>query len=176
MEFHARHYDAYVPSPLHLTYEALREQVPDLDSLVSFAVVRDPMARVRSEWQYQFSILRATLLDFPDFMRHMECSLSVSKTYWDNHWRPQSDFLSDHLDRIFCLEELSRELPIFLRDNDIIQDGEVPHSNRSQRGNTRYMKMYRVDQETVDRIKRIYRPDYEQFSEFGYNIDGIQLT
>ena len=176
MEFHARHYDAYVPSPQHLTYEALREQVPDLDSLISFAVVRDPMARVRSEWQYQFSILKATLLDFPDFIRHMEASLSVSKTYWDNHWRPQSDFLSDELDRVFCLEELSRELPNFLDEHDIIRNGEVPHSNRSRRGSNRFMKLYRVDQATADRIKRIYRSDYERFGEFGYDTDGIRLT
>ena len=177
MEFHARHYDPYAPSPQHLTYESLKEHVPDLDSLVSFAVVRDPMARIRSEWQYQFGVLNSTMLDFGDFLRHVECSLSVSKTYWDNHWRPQSDFLSDELNRVFSLEEISRELPTFLGENDILQSSEIPHNNRSKRkNNNRFKKCYQVTEETADRIKRIYKVDYERFGEFGYTTEGIELT
>ena len=176
MEFHARHYDPYAPSPQHMTYDTLKEVVPDLDSLVSFAVVRDPMARIRSEWQYQFAIIKSTMLNFEDFIRHVECSLSVSKTYWDNHWRPQSDFMSDNLDQVFCLERVSKELPDFLKENDIICDGEMPHNNRSRKKKNHFKKFYQVNRETSDRIKRIYQSDYERFGEFGYTTDGIKLT
>ena len=176
MEFHARHYDPYTPSPQHLTYESLKEFVPDLDSLESFAVVRDPMARIRSEWQYQFAILKSTMLDFSDFIRHVECSLSVSKSYWDNHWRPQSDFLSDNMSRVFSLETMSSELPEFLEQKGIIRGGSIPHNNQSKRKKSRFKKFYDVSQETADRIKRIYRSDYNSFSRFGYTTDGIKLT
>lgn len=176
MRFHARHYDPYVPSPQHQTYDELRTAVPDLDSLISFAVVRNPMARIRSEWQYQFAILKYTMLDFPDFVRHMECSLSVSKTYWDNHWRPQTDFLSDNLDQVFSLERMSRELPAFLEEHGIIEGATVPHNNRSKAGRNRFNKYYRVDRETADRIERIYQSDFDRFQEFGYTTGGIELT
>ena len=176
MTLHARHYNPYVPSPQHMTYEDLGEVVPDLDSLTSFRVVRSPMARVRSEWQYQFGILKYTMLDFIDFVRHMEASLMISKTYWDNHWRPQSDFVSDKVDRVFKIEEIAKELPLFLAEHEIIEKAELPHNNRSQRKKKTYRKHYRVDQVTADRIKRIYRCDYERFRVFGYAPDEIKLT
>ena len=177
MTLHARHYDPYVPSPQHMTYTDLGQAVPDLDSLTSFMVIRSPMARIRSEWQYHFGVLFHTLLDFPDFVRHMESSLEVSKTYWDNHWRPQSDFASDKMDRIFQIENISQELPVFLEEHDIIKNAELPHNNRSQRNKKKvYQRHYRVDQVTADRINRIYGCDYDRFHEFGYTPDEIKLT
>ena len=176
MHFHARHYDPYIPSPQHLTYEDLKKEVPELDSMVSFMVVRSPMARIRSEWQYQFSILQYTKLSFIDFVRNMECSLMVSKTYWDNHWRPQSDFMSDSLTRVFQMEKLSRDLPGFLAEFDIIKNAKIPHGNKSKRKKAESKKYFQVDQVTADRIKRIYKPDYDRLSEFGYRTDEIRLT
>lgn len=177
MTLHARHYNPYHPSPQHMTYEDLGTVVPDLDSLTSFMVVRSPMARIRSEWQYQFGILNYTLLDFSDFVRNMEHSLKVSKSYWDNHWRPQSDFISDQMDRVFRLEDISRDLPQFLEDNGIIKNAVLPHNNRSRvKKNKVYQAHYRVDQVTADRINRIYGCDYDHFREFGYTPDEIKLT
>ena len=105
MSFYLPCTDPNDPADHHLTYSVLRERIPDLDTIPSFCVVRNPYRRIVSEWRWHRTVMRTTIISFPDFVRRMTVSLQTSQTYWDNHWRPQSDFLDDAIDYCYTLGE-----------------------------------------------------------------------
>ena len=96
-------------SPQHLIWEDARKLLPDTPDQV-FAIVRDPVARLVSEYRYQRQARRGTI--FGRILAHLPfslwldlvLSLSARNPYaFDNHLRPQSDFIPESA-RIFYLE------------------------------------------------------------------------
>jgi len=96
-------------SPQHLTWTDAAAFLPRPPDAV-FAMVRDPLARMVSEYRYQRRARRGTplgralaLLPFATWLRAM-LGLAVANPYaFDNHLRPQSDFVPEGA-RIFRLE------------------------------------------------------------------------
>ena len=163
MSFYKPTFDGYKVSDQHQTYRDLKKRIPDLDELKSFAITRDPFSRLVSEWGYQTKRIKSSKLSFCDFVRHLECSLRVDERYWDNHYRPQTDFCDDGLNAIIKMENIREELPDFLRENGIMKDPKVPHLNRLQKRRER--EDLSMTAQLRERIMQIYSQDY---AKLGY--------
>ena len=104
-------------------------------------------------------------LNFNDFVRHLDCSLAKDKYYWDNHWRPQTDFIDENIDEVIKMESIKESLLPFLRDNEIMVDPVLPHTNKRKKKSKLHQKAFTLSAETRDRVLRIYEQDYV---ELGY--------
>lgn len=166
MAFYKPFTDPHEPSQQHYTYERLKEDVPDLDDIPSFCVVRNPCKRIISEWRWQRSWMKNTLLSFPDFVRRVDMSLVDSKTYWDNHWRPQADFTSPRMDAILKMERLDTEFSEFIENLGLKEPSKLPEVNKTKK-NVRGRLATGCDEDTIQRIGRMYSEDFEQF---GYSL------
>lgn len=163
MTFYRSTHDGYKVSDQHQTYVDLKQKIPDLDEIDSFAITRDPLSRLISEWGYQTKRIGSSKLSFSDFVRHLECSLKVDVRYWDNHYRPQADFYDDEINAVIKMENISGELPRFLREKGIMEDAQIPHVNRLRK--SRNGQGLFVSPEVQERIMRVYGEDY---GKFGY--------
>jgi len=166
MTFFRKSMDGFSVSPQHMIYSRLRDNIPDLDDLTSFTIVRDPFARLVSEWRYQTEKMKTSDLGFNDFVRHVDCSLKQNVQYWDNHWRPQTDFMDERIDQVFKVENMADLLPKFLEEKNIMTNPRIPHTNRRRSGDRNWKRHFKVSSESRDRILRMYDRDY---SEFGYD-------
>lgn len=97
-------------SPQHLVWRDAEQILPTAPDLV-FALVRDPATRMMSEYRYQRRYRRGTwagrafaLLPFPIWIRVMLAVAQRNPYAFDNHLRPQSDFIPVHA-RVFRLED-----------------------------------------------------------------------
>jgi len=151
----------YEPAEQHLTYEKLGELLEDIDDITSFTVVRNPFRRLVSEWRWQLSTMRTTDVDFDHFVRRVQVSLLHSRTYWDNHWRPQTEFLSDAINRVMKIENIDEDFSNFAREHDLDLAGPIPRRNRSRRRFLRSSPKLACSTETMDRILEIYETDFD---------------
>jgi hypothetical protein len=150
------------PAVHHLTYDDLRKLVPNLDDFPSFCIVRNPYKRMVSEWRWQRNRMRTTKINFTDFVRRVEVSLKTSRTYWDNHWRPQSDFISDKISKVIRIEKLNDGFAELCEEQDLGLIGTIPKFDRSKSG--AFPKL-RIENGTLQKVLEIYKDD---FAAFGY--------
>ena len=85
----------------HLAAIDLAELLPP--GTVTFAMVRDPVDRLQSEYRYQQKASRASRLDFSTWLRVMLACLAREPRVYENHIRPQSDLVPEGAE-IFHLE------------------------------------------------------------------------
>ena len=158
------------PSDQHLLYEDLRRLVPDLDDIPSFAIVRHPIRRFVSEWKWQRWGMRNISCGLNEFVNQVEESLARGPVYWDNHWRPQTDFLSDRIDRVIRLETIDSEFPSLLDVLGLDLPPRLPQTNLSSRSGIRswFRRQSRTElrETAIHRLERIYARDY---AELGYD-------
>ncbi len=165
MTFYSTTAGGYEVSSQHMRYSELKEKIPNLDDIPSFAIVREPLQRLISEWAYQTNQMFSSDLEFNDFVRHLDCSLKQTKIYWDNHWRPQVDFLDGPIDKVIKLENMTESLLPFLGEKNIILDPVVPHINKKKRVGKYDRGALAISSESIERILRVYERDY---TELGY--------
>ena len=113
--------------------------------------------------------MRTTKLGFPDFVHRVEVSLTQSKTYWDNHWRPQSDFIDDNIDSVMRIENLDKDFGEFAAGHDLGFTENIPIFGQSKYGKFPQLS---VNEESLDRVRRIYEKDFEAF---GYPLEPPTL-
>jgi hypothetical protein len=108
-------------TPQHLTAQDVSMLLPR-DPDLAFAVVREPLARAISEFRYQSAFNYFCRLGFGMWLRVVLHASRIEPRLYDNHLRPQTDFLSkgmavfrleDGLDRIVAWldEELGAQAP-----------------------------------------------------------------
>lgn len=97
-------------SPQHLTWTDAAQCLPRSPDLV-FAVVRDPVRRMLSEYRWQRHRRRGTragkilaYLPFPIWLRLMLAMAGRNPYAFDNHFRPQADFIPTGA-HVFRLED-----------------------------------------------------------------------
>ncbi len=97
-------------SPQHLIWADAESLLPKKPDLV-FALVRDPAARMMSEYRYQRRHRRGTrvgraltLFPYPFWLRLMLAVARLNPYAFDNHFRSQSDFIPVDA-KIFRLED-----------------------------------------------------------------------
>lgn len=90
-------------SPTHLSAIDLEDFLPQtVDN--KFAVVRDPLKRIISEYKFQAGHSASTKFSFSTWLRIMLFSASKESRIYDNHIRPQVDLLPEATE-IFRLED-----------------------------------------------------------------------
>jgi hypothetical protein len=160
-------------SPQHYTWDDARRVLPRPPDAV-FAVVRDPVARMVSEYRYQQSERRGGRLAGP--LRRMGFSTwlcMMAEVYacnpyaFDNHFRPQAQFVP-HGAKVFRLEDGLGQVGQWL----CAQAGEagpvaMPHELRTG------ARAPRVEptREDLDLIRVWYSMD---FVRFGYPVPDVR--
>ncbi|MBO9436728.1 sulfotransferase family 2 domain-containing protein [Ruegeria sp. R13_0] len=75
----------------HLTAIDLAELIPDV--IYSFAVVRDPLTRLQSEYRFQTGASRMSRFGFSTWLRIVVAACNLDARIYHNHIRPQSDLV-----------------------------------------------------------------------------------
>ncbi|MCU0906253.1 MAG: sulfotransferase family protein [Rhodobacteraceae bacterium] len=152
-------------SPQHYTWQDARVRLraePD----VAFALVRDPVARMVSEYRYQRTERRSGRLwpligrlDFSTWLQLMSAVHALNPYAFDNHFRPQVEFVPDGA-AVFHLEDGLGKVGAWL----CAQAGEppppaMPHDLKAPLAGARIVPS-RVD---LDLILRWFEADYRRF-------------
>jgi Sulfotransferase family len=125
----------------------------------SFAVVRDPMARILSEYRFQAGISRMSRLGFSTWLRVMLRAAERDPRIYENHLRPQGDLVPEGAE-VFRLED---GLASMIARLDMVTGAtapgvEIPHLLKSGKAS---VTLRRQD---ADLIARFYAGDYARFS------------
>jgi len=152
-------------SPQHLVWDDALETLPSHPDLV-FAIVRDPVTRMQSEYRWQRQSRRGTrlgrALSYLPFGLWLRVMLSLAERHpyaFDNHFRPQSAFVPEGA-KVFKLEEgLDPALCWLAVQTGVSHDpDEVKHTNTTGRATP-------IASQAVARIVQVFGEDY---SRFGY--------
>lgn len=158
-------------SPQHLIWKDAVLALPRLPDTV-FAVVRHPVTRMLSEHVWQRNKRRGTRLGklvarlpFPIWLRLMLALLRIHPHAFDNHLRPQVDFVPVGA-RVFRLEDgLGPVLDWLATETGLNQPVSVPHAIP---GGSR-ARVRPVD------AARIAGAHGDDFARFGYDIVRVEL-
>ena len=151
-------------SPQHLVWRDAARLLPRAPDRV-FAVVRDPVARMASEYRYQRGARRGTWmgkalarLPFSIWLRLMLALAERAPYAFDNHLRPQVDFMPEDAE-VFHLEAGLRPVADWLSQATGTDPGafSLPHALPSGRP----ARVSAVDQAL---IARIFARDYDRFA------------
>lgn len=148
-----------IHEPVHFTAEDIGCCV-DIDTIdYAFAIVREPVQRLMSEYRYQTNISRASRMSFSTWAHLMIETARREPRIYNNHLRPQVDFIPERADA-FRLEEgfdpLIEKLDAVLGAPGPKQ--RVPIINVSPK------IPISVSQQVVDLVANFYAEDYEKFS------------
>ncbi len=150
-------------SPQHMVWGDAVAHLPKVPDAV-FAVVRDPVARMASEHRYQRRARRGTwagkalaMLPFSLWLRLMLALAARHPYAFDNHFRPQADFVPEGA-RVFRLEEGLVPVTRWLSavTGEVLSDLPLPHALSSGRGAC-------VSQADQALIARAFARDYARF-------------
>lgn len=148
-------------SPQHLVWKDATALLPNLPDTV-FAVVRDPVARMASEQRWQRSgQCRSKLgrllacLPFSIWIRLMLAVARRAPHAFDNHFRPQCDFIPEDA-QVFRLEDGLGPVILWLEDTTGEPLDRIPHAIPTRSG---------TPVGPVDRalIARVFAADYARF-------------
>ncbi len=128
-------------SPQHLVWRDAVACLPRPPDTV-FAVVRDPVARLSSEYRWQQSghcrSRLGKLLAYLPFSLWLRVMLRVAERTphaFDNHFRPQCDFIPEGA-RVFRLEDGLDQVTLWLEETtgERFAEGHMPHAIRTRTG------------------------------------------
>lgn len=142
----------------HLSAADLTTLLPtDLD--YSFALVRDPVDRILSEFRFQSGASRISRLGFSIWLRIVLSAAGAEPRIYENHIRPQSDLVPDGAE-VFRLEDGFDGLTARLdaMTGETRPDLTVGHFLKKPRAQ---IAVFRQD---VALIRAFYAVDYARFS------------
>ena len=152
----------------HLAAEDLKELLPhDLD--FCFAVVRDPVRRLQSEYRYQTRVSRSSRFSFSTWLRIMFACLRQEPRIYENHIRPQSDLVPDNAE-IFHLEDGAMQ-KFVARIDEVL--GETAPEIEPRHINKREVRPITLYREDIELIEAHYKADYERFGFETHVRDGL---
>ena len=147
-------------TPQHYTYNDLRALFRDDFFKYVFTIVRDPYARVESEYRMRWLISKGRDEGaYPEFSQWLELRLDIvrrNKHAYDHHLRLQVDFLGSRV-KVFRFEDgLNTILRQVSEDTGLPFDGTIGHfrSTSAFRGT--------IDWDMQDRVQinRFYAEDF----------------
>lgn len=144
-------------SPQHLTAEDLALVGPR-EPLWRFVLVRDPMARMISEYRFQRKLRgRIARLGFSRWLRVMLAARARDPTVYDNHFRLQVDFIAEGTE-VFRLED---GLEPVARRLDAVTGTTAPEIEFTHELNTgrAHFVPHPAD---CERVARVFEQDYRQ--------------
>lgn len=153
----------------HMDAKVHERYVPTNFYDFSFAVLRDPLARLMSEFRYQRSRMETTL-EFGDWAELMLQTVRLDPYCWDNHIRPQTDFLAPKT-HLFRFEEGLEHVFDW-----IDEVSNTPASPRDSRKNATVQSEIGFDESIGLELQKYYAGDFELMAEFDIRGQpGIQL-
>ena len=155
--------EAGVPnSPQHLVWRDARNALPRAPDTV-FALVRDPLRRMESEHRWQRSRRRGTILGkalaclpFSLWLRIMLTLAARNPHAFDNHFRPQTDFIPEGA-VVFRLEDGLAQVADWLGRRAGQRLAPPPHVLATTRHGTDR------DPRDVALVKQVFAADYARF-------------
>lgn len=148
-------------SPQHLIWADTTKVLLNQPDTV-FALVRNPATRMLSEYRYQRHFRRGTwvgtalaLLPFPLWLRLMLVVAQKNPYAFDNHLRPQSDFIPDHA-HVFRIEDGIENVVSWLAKTTGTKLAAPSHLLKTEQNN-------RTDPATHARIIQAFEKDYHRF-------------
>lgn len=151
----------------HLTAEDIGRFLPQTLEH-SFAVVRDPLKRIVSQYRFQSGVSRASRLDFPTWLRTVLGAARQDRRVYRNHIRPQSDLVPADA-AIFRLEDGFDPMVSWLDEVTGTSAPEVKvHHLLKSRKAADVVPLHRQD---IALVAAFYRADYERF---GYPLPDPQ--
>jgi len=153
-------------TPQHMHREVIERWIPETFYDAAFCVVRNPYARISSEYKWQKQARNAQIPDFNTWVNNQFEKHQANEFVGDNHIRPQTDFVWDGL-KVFRLEEgLEKPLKFAMLNLELDPHRISVDAIRSD-GKTKHVKLD-ITAQTLQNIQVFYRPD---FDAFGYNIE-----
>ena len=140
----------------HLDAEDIKQLLPPgLD--YSFAVVRNPMKRIISQYHFQTSVSLLSRFSFSTWLRVVFEAALIEPRLYDNHIRPQSDLIPDTA-KIFRLEDGWEEM---IKWFDEVTESSVPNLNVGHLLKSK-KKALAISLQDVEMIENFYRIDYDR--------------
>ena len=156
-----------VPST-HLTTVDLAELLPR-DLAHSFTVVREPMARMMSEYRYQSGVSRMSRMGFSTWLHIMIAAAQIEPRVYENHIRPQSDLVPEGCE-IFRLEDSFDPVISWL---DTVTGSTEPEINVGHLLKRKH-ETITPSRQDVDLVTRYYAIDYERFGYQPIDISDLR--
>lgn len=146
-----------IQSLTHLSAADLARLLPpDLD--YSFAMVRDPLKRMISEYRFQSGVSAASRVTFQTWLRVMLRAARRDPRIYENHIRPQTDLVPEAAE-VFRLE--------YGFDAMIARLDAVTGTTAPEIGMGHLLKRGRQDipvfRQDIERIVAFYAADYDRF-------------
>lgn len=150
----------------HLSAIDLQEMIP-AQSILTFAVVRNPLTRLLSEYSWQRGASFMSRLSFSTWLRVMVHACAREARVYGNHIRPQDQMVPEGVE-VFRLEDGFDGL---LARLDAVTgtrrpDLEIGHFKPRAQGR----ETVRVHRQDVALIQRVYARDY---ARFGYTMETL---
>jgi len=143
-------------NPQHFTAEDIALMFPEGYFDYRFAIVRDPMTRVVSEYKWRSRFFKKEV-EFNDWIVEQVEEYRKSPFHYDNHIRPQSDFVDESLE-VFRMEDgLS---PVIQRINERLGLKLPEMVSRANQSPQKSLKFTRANRALV---KSLYQADFERF-------------
>lgn len=161
-------------SPQHMTWDDISGQIDPAPDL-SFGVVRDPLARLRSEYAHQhrspylFRRLLAWGSSFSLWTRVALLAARENPYIFDSHIRPQADFLPSDA-RVFRFEDGLDKVVTWIDQIAPVEGGldHMPHSLPSRK----LRRKPDLGPEELALVADFYAKDY---ASFGYEIPVLPV-
>ncbi|APZ53469.1 Sulfotransferase family protein [Salipiger abyssi] len=158
-------------SPQHIRWRDLYQLVPRDWIETSFAVVRDPLARLKSAYHFQREALKTIPADrsFEDWFRLRLPGLKAGNYFDDNHLVPQSKIVPPDA-KVFRLEDGLDRIVGYL---DALEGAETgprtitPQNVRAKAGGDKPAPAAFLAPDLVAQIQDVYAEDYERFGYAG---------
>lgn len=155
-------------SPQHISGDALSRLFPKDFFDASFAVVRDPINRLRSAFKFQKYKEKKIKenITLSDFIKSDLDTCSRPLGLYDNHFLPQAELLvKNNPYKIFKFENGLLDVKQYLDDNLFLNDSniELEHINLGTYDIEFSHEDTYVDDSSLAIISRIYKKDFEVF-------------
>lgn len=148
-------------TPQHMQWTVTRQWIPQSFYDYSMAVVRNPFARIASEYRWRVGMSSAPLPDFNKWIASRFRAYETDNYILDNHIRPQNHFVGKDVD-VFRLED-GLDAPILA---GMARLGLPPERATIQHANRTKPMPLPASSSTIARIAQFYSED---FRIFGYS-------
>jgi len=147
-------------TPQHLTFNDLTVLFGNDFFDVSFAVVRNPYDRLVSEYAFRTENQQKKFkrrINFSDWLTLHINKVKANKHHFDNHLRPQSDFIEEQM-QIFKLEDgLENVIKFLKKELHIKTNKRIPQLNKSK-----VVKTLKWSVEVRNEVNQFYKNDFKQ--------------
>lgn len=152
-------------TPQHMHADIFHFYVPKGFYDYAFTVVRNPFDRVASEYKWRTRLSEQPLPEFNQWLKTTLGEFAEKPYVYDNHVRPQWEFIEDHVE-IFKLEDgLDKPLQAAFGRLKLPWEGiEIHHAKKSSDG------AIRATRQSIELIRDFYAKD---FKDFGYDPDKL---